>query len=283
MNKLTKGALAMVLAGSVTFSIANVLLVDQSSKRLIKEKDLTISEVPKRSDVINQGEKTAKDQTSATNVKDVQTKPSHNTAAFQAAIKNRSESDTTLVASHQNTERSTGKTITNSANTNTAITTMSAATRGKEATTTTTSTTTATNATRAKAPTATRTNTAGAKAPTTTTAPAKTRTNTAGAKESTTTTAPTKTVTNTAGAKEAPTTATAPTETVTNTAGAKEAPTTATTPTKTATNTTSATKKTTNHGQQVSQNAKAKAASSQNKKEKVRSPQNKKENNGKKM
>jgi|GEM_PF-2796060 len=270
MNKLTKGALAMVLAGSVTFSIANVLLVDQSSKRLIKEKDLTISEVPKRSDVINQGEKTAKDQTSATNVKDVQTKPSHNTAAFQAAIKNRSESDTTLVASHQNTERSTGKTITNSANTNTAITTMSAATRGKEATTTTTSTTTATNATRAKAPT-------------TTTAPAKTRTNTAGAKESTTTTAPTKTVTNTAGAKEAPTTATAPTETVTNTAGAKEAPTTATTPTKTATNTTSATKKTTNHGQQVSQNAKAKAASSQNKKEKVRGPQNKKENNGKKM
>ncbi|MEH6945656.1 hypothetical protein V7068_01075, partial [Bacillus sp. JJ634] len=159
MNKLTKGALAMVLAGSVTFSIANVLLVDQSSKRLIKENDLTISEVPKKSDVINQGEKTTKDQTSATNVKDVQTKPSQNTAAFQAAIKNKNESDTTVVASHQNTEKSTEKTITNSANMNTTITRTSAATRGKESTTTTTSTTAATNATRAKESTTTTTST----------------------------------------------------------------------------------------------------------------------------
>ncbi len=58
MNKRTKGALAMVLAESITFSVTNALLGDQSSKRLVEEKALTTSENPKKSDVINQLEKT---------------------------------------------------------------------------------------------------------------------------------------------------------------------------------------------------------------------------------
>jgi hypothetical protein len=54
MNAITKGAFAMVLAGSVTFSVAHTLLGDQSSIRLAEENASTISGDPKKADIINQ-------------------------------------------------------------------------------------------------------------------------------------------------------------------------------------------------------------------------------------
>jgi hypothetical protein len=128
MNKLTKGALAMVLAGSLTFSITNALLVHQSSKRLAEENALTISGVQKKADVINPAEKTVIDQKPTTNGKGVQTKLSHNIAAFQVALKNKNKSDMTIASVQQNTEKSTERTTTNPAYTNTTQTTTPAAT-----------------------------------------------------------------------------------------------------------------------------------------------------------
>ena len=82
MNKLTKGALAMVLAGSVTFSVTNALLADQPLKRLAKQIALPISADRKQADVINHAEKKVKLQTPAANVKD------HDNAAIQVSLKN---------------------------------------------------------------------------------------------------------------------------------------------------------------------------------------------------
>lgn len=48
MNTITKGAIAMVLAGSVTFSVAHTLLGDQSTIRLAEENAATISGDPKK-------------------------------------------------------------------------------------------------------------------------------------------------------------------------------------------------------------------------------------------
>ncbi|WP_026582016.1 hypothetical protein [Bacillus sp. J33] len=88
MNTLTKGALAMVLAGSVTFSFTNSWLIEQSSKFLTKENAFILSKVQKKEDVISQKEKTVKDQTLTANVKDDQSKLSQDIPASQAADKN---------------------------------------------------------------------------------------------------------------------------------------------------------------------------------------------------
>ena len=172
MNKLTKGALAMVLAGSVTFSITNALLGGQSTKRLVEDTALAISVHPKKADVINRAEKAVKDQTPTTTAKDVQSKLSSNIVALE----NENKSDRAITTIQQNPEYLTARTTTKPANKNTTTTTTSAATTGKStATTTTTSPTTRTN-------TASGTTTIPAtsrKAPTTTTTSPTTRTNTA--------------------------------------------------------------------------------------------------------
>ena len=232
MKKLTKGALAMVLAGAVTFSVTNALLVGQSTKRLAEENG-----DHKKADVINQAEKTVKDQIQTTNGKDVQTKLSYNTAAFQVALKNRNKSNMTIAAIQQNPEKLTKTTITNLAYKNETTTATPAVatipvTSAKVPLTTTTPTTTGAKTTTTPATTGTKTTTT----PTTT-----------GAK---TTTTPTTTGANT--------TTTTPTTTGANTT---------TTPTTTGTNTTTASTTTTNHGQQVSQVVKEKAVSHKDKKE----------------
>jgi DNA primase len=141
MNKRAKGAFAMVLAGSVTFSVINALLDDQPSKQIAKAIAATISEHQKKADVLKQAEKTVKDQAQATYVKDEQTKLSPNVSAYQADIQ-------------QNREKSPERTTTNSADLDTTTTTTSAATtfiatsiKAPETTTTTIPTTTGTNTT----------------------------------------------------------------------------------------------------------------------------------------
>ncbi len=192
MNKLTKGALAMVLAGAVTFSVANALLAEQPLKRLTKEIAFPISAVRKKADVVNQAEKKVKVQTPTTNVKD------HDIATIQVSLKNSNMAKAAIQTDREKTsDRNT--------------TTMPVATTKPVKST--------------KAPTTTKPVTSS-KAPTTT----------------------------------KPATSTKP-------------PTTTTVTKPTGSNTNSATKTTTNRGQQVSQEAKEKAA--------IR--KNNKENNGKKM
>ncbi|HWO97599.1 MAG TPA: hypothetical protein VNM45_14960 [Bacillus sp. (in: firmicutes)] len=251
MKTVTKGALAMVLAGSVTFAVTNVLLGDQISKRLTEESALPMSGDQKKADDISQAEKTVKDQTPTTNVKDGQTKPSHDVPAFQEASENRNKIDTAAASTQQDTKKFSKSHTTNLVSTNkTTTTTPAVATRPVTST----------------------------KAPAATTAPKPKGTSTANATP--TPAAPTRPVTST----KAPPTTTAPKPTETNTtnttatpaaptrpATSAKAPATTTAPKPTGTNTAST--PTTNRGQQVSQAAKEKAASHQDEKE----------NNGKKM
>src|SRR4051812_21146327 len=119
MKKLTKGAFAMVLAGSVTFSVANALLVNTTPKRLIEETALAISADRKNADVINQEEKKVKDQTPTTNVK------GHDIVAVQVSSKN---SNMAIAAIQTNRKNSSNRTTTNPANTKKTTTRTSAAT-----------------------------------------------------------------------------------------------------------------------------------------------------------
>ncbi len=176
----------MVLAGAVTFSITNAILVNQSSKHMAEESALTISGDPKKADVNN--EKTVTDQAPTTNEK---AEP-----AIHEAIENENKSDRTKAVIQQNANKSTEATAIS---------------------------------------------------------PAKVTTSPAPVNKNVTTTA-------------TPVSATIP-------ATSPKAPTTPTTPTSTGTNTTSPTQTTINNGQQVSQDAKEKAA--------IR--QDNKENNGKNM
>ncbi|MEH7504442.1 hypothetical protein V7152_20915 [Neobacillus drentensis] len=204
MNKITKGALAMVLAGAVTFSVANALLAEQPLKRLTKEIAFPISADRKKADVVNQAEKKVKVQTPTTNVKD------HDIAAIQVSLKN---SNMAKAAIQTDREKTSDRNTT---------TTPVATTKPEKST---------------KAPTTTKPVTSS-KAPTTT-----------------------KPVTS----SKAPTT--------TKPATSPKPPTTTTVTKPTGSNTNSATKTTTNRGQQVSQEAKEKAAIQRDIKE----------NNGKKM
>jgi len=87
----------MVLAGAVTFSITNAILVDQSSKHLAEESALTISVDPKKANVTN--EKTVTDQAPTTNEK---AEP-----AMHEAIENENKSDRTKAVIQQNANKST--------------------------------------------------------------------------------------------------------------------------------------------------------------------------------
>ncbi|MEH7085550.1 hypothetical protein V7139_22815, partial [Neobacillus drentensis] len=102
MKKISKGALAMVFAGAVTFSVANALLAEQPLKRLAKEIALPISADREKADVIKQAEKT--NLTPTTNVKD------HDRAVTQVSLKN---SNLAAAAVQLNTKNLSYKTTTN--------------------------------------------------------------------------------------------------------------------------------------------------------------------------
>ncbi|MFB3170119.1 hypothetical protein P5G62_023725 [Neobacillus sp. 179-C4.2 HS] len=167
MNTITKGAIAMVLAGSVTFSVAHTLLGDQSTIRLAEENAATISGDPKKADIINQAEKEVKNQTPASKGKDGEM------AALNVASNN---SDMNVATIQQNS--SSKNNPTNPSDRNKIITVTSAettVTSTKEPTITlTTPTTSGTNTTRVSTKPET---TKPASTPTTTAPPTKTETN----------------------------------------------------------------------------------------------------------
>jgi len=141
MKTLTKGALAMVLAGSVTFSVTNALLVEPSSKRVTEENALTVTGDQNEGDKITKAEKTVNDQTPTTNVQENETKISDDIPASQVTFKNRNQNDRAVDSIQQNTKKSSKPIATNMASIN--------------KTTTTTSTATTTRTTSIKAPTTT--------------------------------------------------------------------------------------------------------------------------------
>lgn len=228
MEKLTKGALAMVLAGSVTFSVTNALLVDESSKRLTKDNALIISGVQKKAEVIDHEEKTVKDQTPTSNGKDGQTKISHDIPASQEAF--RDKSDIAIADIQQDMEKISKSTTTNPAVKKVTVTSIKAPTR-----------TTASKAT-------------GTKTTSVTTKPEATT------KPATSPKAPTRTTASTATGTSS-TSAAAKPEAPTKPATSPKAPTRTTAPTPTGTNSTTAATTTANRGQQVSTAAQEKAAS----------------------
>ncbi|MFP5106821.1 hypothetical protein ACSU6B_08625 [Neobacillus sp. C211] len=198
MIKITKGAIAMVLAGSVTFSAANALL-GQPIKRLTKEMAIPISADRKKADVINPAEKKDKPQTPAANVKD---RP-----VIQVSLKNRNTNDMEVAAIQQNIEKSSSITTTSSANTNVKTTTKPAATpipvkSTKAPITTSKSTTTRPAASTTTRPAASTTTRPAASATTKPAASATTKPTTSTKAPTTTskpaTTTPTKTTTTTA-------------------------------------------------------------------------------------
>lgn len=112
MSKLSRGAFSMVLAGAVTFSVTNALLIDQSSKNVADETAITISEDEQKAEVTN--EKAVKNQPPTTNEKDGQ--------AIQGAIENDSESVKTEAVVQQNIKKTTEATTIKPANVNTSTT-----------------------------------------------------------------------------------------------------------------------------------------------------------------
>lgn len=121
MKKLTKGALSMVLAGSVTFSVTNALLGDPSSKRVVEENAFTNSGDQKEVDEFKR--KTVKDQSPTQNLRDEQTEPTQNNPPIQVAFNNNNESDVAIAASPPNSTQIAADTTINPANVNTATTT----------------------------------------------------------------------------------------------------------------------------------------------------------------
>ncbi|PGY12070.1 hypothetical protein [Bacillus sp. AFS031507] len=184
MIKITKGALAMVLAGSVTFSVANALL-GQPIKQLTKEIALPISADRKKADVINPAEKKDKPQTPAANVKN------HDIAVIQVSLKNRNTNDTAVAAVQQSREKSSDRTTTSAANPRGTTTTKPVAKTIPVKSTkapTTTRTAAIRTTTKPAAPTIPATS---AKAPTTATTPTTSKTSTTTTKTNKTTSATT--------------------------------------------------------------------------------------------
>jgi hypothetical protein len=202
MKGLNKGALAMVLAGSVTFSVSNILIVEQAFQRVSDEHPIIISRNLLKENGMNKGEATKNNPTP--------------TAEEKAPI-NENNSDR---IDHQPDTNTSNRTISNPASSKKTETTK---TSPQKATATTTPPT-------------------NSKVQKTTTTPVATKTKTTSS-------------------------ATKPAENTTNPRVQRTTPTPAPTG-----NTKSSTQKTTNHGQQVSQDAKEKAASHRDQKE----------NNGKK-
>jgi len=143
MKTLTKGAFAMVLAGSVTFAVTNALLVDESPKRFREENALTVTGDQNEGDKITKAEKTVKDQKLKKNVKDNETKLSHGIPASKVTFKNRSQNDMAVDSMQQNTKKSSKRIATNQTSIN------------ETKTTTKTSTATTIRTTSIKAPTTT--------------------------------------------------------------------------------------------------------------------------------
>jgi hypothetical protein len=250
MTTLTKGALAMVLAGAVTFSITNALLEEQSSKRVTTEIALTQSGVPKKADAISQAKKMVEDPTPTTNVKDSETKLSHDNPAIQAAFKNSNKGDKAREAIPLNKKQFSESTTSNSANNNKATTTTPAVTTKP--------------ATSSKAATT-------ASARTRTNKPSEAPTSTVTTKPVTTAKAPATTIASKPTETNEPSEASTPVSPTKPETSAKTPTTTAPTPSET--NTTSITKNTSNRGQQISEAAKENASIHRDQKE----------NNGKKM
>jgi hypothetical protein len=128
MNKLTKGALTMVLAGSVTFSVTNALLADHSSKRLAKANALIHSVDQKIADNINHAKKSVKDEKPTTEVKDMETTLSHKIDTLQTNPKSGNKNDAVITANQQSNEKYTKRTLIIPTKTDTTTTTMPAAT-----------------------------------------------------------------------------------------------------------------------------------------------------------
>lgn len=177
MNTLTKGAFAMVLAGSVTFSVTNALLVE----RLTEEHALAVFGNQKKEYVISQVEKTVKDQTLKTNGKDDQTKLSHEISASQVASKSSNKNNMAAAATQQNTKKISKSTATATSKVNETTTTAVLKTTSV-ASTKAPATKAASKQTGTKAPTI---HEADAKAPMATTTPAPAGTNTKKAASST--------------------------------------------------------------------------------------------------
>ena len=160
MNKLTKGAIAMVLMGSVTFSITNAFVADHSSKRpaeanaAIKSEDQNkaghrdhSSKQLAEANTLSSGnqKKSVQDQTQTTDVKDVQTTTSHKIAAVHEVLKNGSNSGVAVAAIAKSTTANSDRTTT--------VKTTAPATNTKTNTNSTVTETASTNSTAAPTPT----------------------------------------------------------------------------------------------------------------------------------
>ncbi|TWD91624.1 hypothetical protein FB550_12166 [Neobacillus bataviensis] len=203
MNKRAIGALTMVLVGSVTFSLTNNLLSNQSTKQLNEVNNLPISDEPKTANNLNSAEKNVNDQIKGTTDK---LTTENNTLKEQTPIMETKNVDTTVSSKPVTLQAESNKTTAQVQNSTTTVRAASSATK--------------------------------------TTAPVTTKT--------TTTTTNPKT-----------TTKTAPTNLTTTSSSTTTAPTNSTSiaSSKTTTAPTNSTSITSNHGQQVSQAAKANAAS----------------------
>ena len=210
MNKRAIGALTMVLVGSVTFSLTNNLLSNQSTKQLNEVNNLPISDEAKSADNLDSAEKNVNDQTKGTADKII---TKNNTLKEQTPITERKNVDTTVSIKPVTLQAESNKTTAQVQNSTTTIRAASSTTK--------------------------------------TTAPVTTKTTTN--QKTTTTTTSTKTATKTAPTNSTTTSSSTKTTAPTNS--------TSTTSSKTTTAPTNSTSTTSNHGQQVSQAAKANAAS----------------------
>ncbi|MFS0638180.1 hypothetical protein AB1K84_19935 [Mesobacillus foraminis] len=133
MSTRTKGALAMVLAGAVTFSISAALLVEESTKELIKRSASALNENLKKTNMISGAEKTVNAQTPPVNdKKDVQINLSPNPSALEKAPDNKNTSDAAIALVDENTKNVSKKTAEKSASikqSETAVPAPSAATK----------------------------------------------------------------------------------------------------------------------------------------------------------
>jgi hypothetical protein len=131
MNKATIGALAMVLVGSVTFSFANALLTNHSTKKRVQSHVTTNFENQKLADGTNQTDKTVTDSTPTTNGKDIQIADFLHTSSNQGELNNGNMSEQPIAVNQNNTVKisspspssnATASTITTTPKTNTTST-----------------------------------------------------------------------------------------------------------------------------------------------------------------
>lgn len=103
MNKAAIGALAMVLVGSVTFSLTNTLLTDHSTKKRMQTHNTTILADQKSVDESNQTDKTATEPTPAPDEKNVQTADSLLASVTQVESNNGNASEQPAAVNQNNT------------------------------------------------------------------------------------------------------------------------------------------------------------------------------------